>query len=275
MVRFVNKNLKGHKKVNNELILDLMDIEILRNFIELIYLHLNDYGYKNHNDIQIKKSLKVQIGTDKIELIGSDQFPFVSSLFLIIEIIIDNYLKDPNLNRFEPNYFKEFIDDINDFFLIKKVPLQIKFLQGGKFYVEKIIDENTSNQITKTLESFSDTQKVFNDFKDAIKSYSTGNNPESIRKCCISIEDYFCVILGKKSCNSVSSYYNYVSKKLGIPNDLDEKFKGIINYIHKYRSIDNHGRLEHSEVEDIELVNQVIIQFTMTILHYVKSKYEK
>ena len=49
----------------------------------------------------------------------------------------------------------------------------------------------------------------------------------------------------------------------------------MIRYIHKYRSIPSHGLKDKKEIEDLELVNESIIIFMMSILNYIKKKVEK
>lgn len=275
MVRFVNKELKAHKFDSDEPISNFMDIETLVKFINLINLHLEDFGRRCGDDVKIRQCFKIQIGIDSVGQVSSNNYLFIKNIFLMIEIIIDNYLINDYLNHSKPEYCKEFVDDMNEFFIVNKIPLQIRFLDKDDFFVEKIISEEVSQEVGKTFDNFSEHQKVFNDFKDAIKKYSVSEYPESIRKSCIAIEDYLCIILDKQSCNSIDSYYKKVARKLEIPDDLNNRFENIVNYIHKNRSVDNHGRIDDVEIEDIELVNQVIIQFTMSLLNYLKIKMRK
>ena len=155
--------------------------------------------------------------------------------------------------------------------------MQIRYIpkslpEKSEYYIERIISDEVSDKITETLNNISEHEKTFQDFKGSLKEFSMGNYPESIKLSCKSLEDYLCFILGKKSCNDLESFYKLTSKKFKIPSDLDARFETLVKYIHKYRSIDSHGRLEKAEVEDIELVNESIIQFTMVLLNYLKKK---
>src|SRR3989344_1526831 len=125
------------------------------------------------------------------------------------------------------------------------------------------------------LNKFEKEKKVFDDFKEVIKKFSIGEHKDSLRLCCIVLEDYFCVILNKDSCNNIEKYYKNVAKRLNINENLNNRFENIIKYIHKYRSIPSHGSKENKEIEDLELLNQTIIIFTMSILNYIKNKIEQ
>jgi len=279
MVRFINKDLKAHSYKGEENISDIMDVSTLFELSELLIFHLRDCGGKSNSLlVNLLQKTTIHLGLTAPRDLNDwmcNKFRKTKEVFLLLELILESYSKNDYLNNNEPNYLKDFIEDINEFFLIHKVALQIRKLSEKKeFIVEKIISEEVSKMITATLNNISEHEKTFQDFKNSIKEFSVGNYPESIKLCCKSIEDYLCLILKKSSCSSVESYYKEASKKLKIPQDLDNRFDSLIKYIHKYRSIDSHGRLENIEVEDIELVNESIIQFTMSILNYLKKKNE-
>jgi len=277
MVRFINKNLKAHSYKGEENISDIMDVSTLFELSELLTFHLRDCGGKSNSlltSLLQKTTIQLRL-TAPGDLNGwmCNKFRRTKEVFLLLELILESYSKDEYLNEHESNYLDDFIEDINEFFLIHGAPLQIRKLSGEKeFIVEKIISKEVSERITKTFDSISEHEKTFQDFKNSIKEFSLGNYPESIKLCCKSIEDYLCLILEKNSCQNVETYYKEASKKLKIPQDLDNRFDNLIKYIHKYRSIDSHGRLENVEVENIELVNETIIQFTMAILYYLNKK---
>ena len=278
MVRFINKNLKAHSYTKEEEIGESFDNYSFNELTALLTLHVKNFkNYSNSKLIHLLQKLTIQLGITTLtdfNFVLSSQRTKLKDLFLTLEIVLESFHITADTNY--SSYFFDFIADINELFLIRKVPIQIRYFKEKKeFYVEKIISPEVSEKIRETLENFVDREKVFEDFKKAIKEFSSGNYPESIKLCCKSIEDYLCIILEKESCQSVVSYYKQVSKKLKIPDDLDNKFINLINYIHKHRSIDSHGRLKNIEVEDIELVNETIIQFTMSILNYLKKKNEK
>jgi hypothetical protein len=275
MVRFINKDLKAHSYKGNERTFDIINTDTFNELTELLTWHVRYLGEYSHSQLtHLLQKTTIQLGitrpTDFNFVLG--QKTDLKDLFLTLELILESlYELHPTIK----NYFVDFIEDFNEFFLIHKVPLQIRYIPDKKeFYVEKIISEEISETITATLNNLSEHEKAFQDFKNSIKEFSAGNYPESIKLCCKSIEDYLCLVLKKSSCSSVESYYKEASKKLKIPQDLDNRFDSLIKYIHKYRSIDSHGRLENIEVEDIELVNESIIQFTMSILNYLKKKNE-
>ena len=277
MVRFINKNLKAHFYNKEEEIHELMENDSFNELTTLLTLHVKNLSnYSNSKLIHLLQKLKIQLGINKpvdFNFVLSSQRTRVKDLFLTLEIILETFHK---IRQSSPEYFDDFVDDINEFFLINKIPVQIRYFpKRTEFYMEKIISPEVSEKIKETLENFSDREKVFEDFKNAIKEFSSGNYPESIKLCCKSIEDYLCILLKKESCQSIASYYKQASKKLKIPDDLNSKFINLINYIHKYRSVDSHGRLENTEIKEIELVNETIIQFTMAILNYLKKKNEK
>jgi len=278
MVRYINKNLKAHNYSSDEMAREIMEITGLQELANLFLFHLRDFQGKTGKLEHLLQKTTIQLKLNspaELKVWMSNSSRQTKDIFLLIELILETYVNDKYLEKSEPPYILDFINDINELFLLNKTPLQIRYFKDKKeFYVEKIISPEVSEKIKETLENFVLQEKVFEDFKKSIKEFSSGNYPESIKLCCKSIEDYLCIILEKESCQSISKYYKQVSKKLNIPKDLDEKFISLINYIHKHRSIDSHGRLEKVEVKDIELVNEVIIQFTMSILNYLKKKKE-
>lgn len=277
MVRFMNKGLKSHNYHGDEKISDLLDVGCFAELMQLFTFHTRNFANYSPNGLtHLLQKLTIQQGitrpTDFSSVI-SMQHTRIKELFLTMEIILESFHKAKGSF---PEYFVDFIEDINDSFLIHKVPLQIRYIpQKEEFYVEKIISPEISEKIKETLENFSKEEKVFEDFKDAIKKYSGGDFESSIERCCVAIEDYLCVILDKKTCSSVDSYYKEVAKKLKIPNDLDNRFSNIIGYIHSHRSHPKHGSQKKKEIKDLELITEVIIQFTMVILNYLKKKNEK
>jgi len=279
MVRFINKDLKAHSHQEDESIEILMDKNCLRDLADLIIFHLEDFGGKSGELAHLLKKTTIQLGIVTPRNLVSwltNITRLTKEVFLLIELILESYANNKYLEKHESLYVIDFIEDINEFFLIHKIPLQIRYFKNKKeFYIEKIISEEVSQKIKETLEVFSSDSKIFEDFKDAVKKYSSGDYEGSIEKCCISIEDYLCMVLGKKTCSSVSSYYKDVAKKLKIPTDLNDRFVNIISYIHSHRSHPKHGSQEKKEVEDLELVAGVIIQFTMVVLIYLKKKKEK
>lgn len=274
MVRFINKNLKAHSYKGNEKISDLLDVSCFVELMQLLTFHTQNFASYSTEELScLFKRLTIKEGimrpTD-FSSVFHMQHTRIKDLFLTIEIILESFHKAKSSF---PVYFIDFVEDVNDLFLIHKIPLQIRYIPNKQeFFVERIISEEVSERITKTLDSISEHEKTFQDFKSSIKEFSSGNYPESIKLCCKSIEDYLCLILNKNSCQNVENYYKEASKKLKIPQDLDNRFDNLVKYIHKYRSIDSHGRLENAEVEDIELVNETIIQFTMAILYYLSKK---
>ncbi len=276
MVRYINKDLKAHNYQNNEKISDMLDIPCFSELMQLFTFHTRDFGgYSHSKSIHLFQKLTIQQSITRPTGFGNAlpyQHTKLKELFLTLEIVLESFHEVKNHSP----HFGDFIADVNELFLIHKIPLQIIYVSvKDEFFVEKIISSEVSEEIGKTLENFSKEEKVFEDFKNAIKEYSGGNYDDSIEKCCIAIEDYLCVILDKSHCQSVDKSYKEASTKLEIPQDLDEKLSKIIRYIHDYRSRPNHGSLEKKEVEDLELVNEVIIGFTMTILNYLKKKNEK
>jgi hypothetical protein len=277
MVRFINKSLKSHSYDEEEKIGSIINLSTLITFSELIAFHLRDFGGKTDSGlVQILQKTTIQLNLTSPRDLSywmSNDNRLTKEVFLLLEIILETYVENEYLNKYVPNYITEFVEDVNDLFLIHKVPLQIRYFGTTKeFYVEKIISSEVSKKIKETLENFSDKEKVFEDFKNAIKKYSAGDYSGAIESCCVSIEDYLCILLEKKSCSSVESYYTQVSKKLKIPEDLDNRFSNLINYIHKYRSQPNHGAIEKKELSEPELTSETIIQFTMSILNYLKKK---
>jgi len=281
MVRFINKDLKAHSYLSDEEISDVLDSDSFNELTTLLTLHVRHFGEYSHSKLaHLLQKLTIQLGITRptdFNLILSSQRTTLKDLFLVLEIIMESFHSLWGVHSEYPN---DFVSDVNEFFLIHKIPLQIRYLpkmipEKSEYFVEKIINEEVSKRITITLDNISEHEKTFQDFKNSIKEFSVGNYPESIKLCCKSIEDYLCLILKKNSCSSIESYYKEASKKLNIPQDLNNRFDGLVKYIHKYRSIDSHGRLENIEVEDIELVNESIIQFTMSILNYLKKKNEK
>ncbi len=278
MVRFINKNLKAHSHDGKELISDLIDISDLVEFSELLNFHLKDYGGKSSDLTHLLKKTTIQLGVDAphqlIDWICNKNRKS-KEVFLLLELILESYSKNEYLNKNENTYLNDFIQDMNEFFLIHYIPLQIRKLPGEEgFFIEKIINEEVSERITKTLHQLSENEKTFQDFKNSIKEFSSGNYPESIKLCCKSLEDYFCLVLNKQSCQNVENYYKEISKKINISEDLNNRFENLVKYIHKHRSIDSHGRLENIDIPDLPLVNETIIQFTMSILNYIKKKRE-
>lgn len=274
MVRFINKGLKAHSCLIDEESLDILDVNVFNELTGLLTLHVRHLGiYSNSKLVHLLQKLTIQLGIERptdFNFVLSSQKTKLKDLFLTLEIILESLYE---LIEICSEYFNDFVEDINEFFLIHKVPLQIRYLKEKKeFYVEKVISLEVSEKIGETLESFSGEAKVFEDFKDAVKKYSGGNYEGSIEKCCISLEDYFCIILGKQRCTSVVTYYLEVSKKFNISQELDDRFKNIVKYIQEHRSPQNHGAIEKKEFKDLELITEVIIQFTMTILNYLKKK---
>lgn len=280
MVRFINKDLKAHNYKKDEFASEVIPLNVLPSFADLLKFHLRDFEGKTGRLAHLLQKTTIQLGLTAprdLDWWICEKWRLSRDIFLLIELILETYVKDKYLESSEKTYITDFIQDVNEFFLIHGAPLQVRYLPNllpkkSEFYVEKIISEEVSERITETLENISEHEKTFQDFKNSIKEFSVGNYPESIKLACKSLEDYLCLILGKNSCPSVESYYKQTSKKLKIPQDLDNRFDSLIKYIHKYRSIDSHGRLANVEVEDIELVNETIIQFTMVILNYLKKK---
>lgn len=276
MVRFINKDLKAHACNSNELISEMINPITLHDLTKLFVLHVNNFSeYSNDGLKHLMNKIDIQLGINK----NNGFYSALTStknktkdLFLAIELILESFYDA--IGSYS-SYLNDFMADINDFFLIHKIPLQIRYFpQKKEFYIEKIISPEVSEEIKNTLENFSKEEKVFEDFKESIKKYSAGDYEGSIEKCCVSIEDYLCIILDKETCSGVDSYYKEVSKKIKVPDELDNRFVNIIHYIHKYRSHQNHGSLEKIEIHEPELTTQVVIQFTMTILNYLKKKKE-
>src|SRR3989344_744009 len=280
MVRFINKNLKSHYYENKEKLSDFLDFHGRWEFVYLLKSHLKDFGKKSPSDLlHFSNKLMIELGMGSLEKlndwIGDNHSPKTKEVFLFLDLVLETY-NESRKRWMQEQYLLDFINDFNELFLINKSPLQIKYFPvRNEFYIEKIISPEVSEKIKETLESFSKEGKVFEDFKEAIKSYSSGYYERAIEKCCISIEDYLCVILDKKTCSSVDTYYKEVSKKFNIPSDLDNRFSNIISFIHKYRSHQNHGAIEKKDIPEPELTTQVVIQFTMTILNYLKKRNER
>lgn len=276
----MNKSLKAHTYEESEMLSNFLDHKDQRKLINLLNFHLKDFTDKKSTDdtINLYRKLYIHFRVNPKEGLNNwlDRgTPKLKEVFLLIELILETYV---HCNRtWLPNeYLLDFVDDVNDFFLINKMPFHLRYSNLKKeFFVEKIISPEVSEEIKKTLENFSGQEKVFKDFKEAIKSYSSGDYERAIEKCCISIEDYLCVILDKQTCQSVDAYYKEVSKKFNISADLDNRFSNIVSFIHKYRSHQNHGAIEKKEIPEPELTTQVVIQFTMIILNYLKKKKEE
>ena len=279
MVRYINKDLKAHSCVVRENVSYMISFSIRFDLAKLLAFHLGDFGVNKSRDqlAHLLQKTTIQLGLESISELESWTLKdnrTIKELFLLIEIIMETYVD--NRSWLGVRYTNDFVQDLNEFFLVNGIGLQLRyFSEKNEFYIEKIISPEVSEEIKKTLDNFSREEKVFEDFKDAIKLFSSGSFEESIEKCCVSIEDYLCVLLGKESCPSVESYYVEVSKKLKIPRDLDDRFSNIIKYIHKYRSPQNHGAIEKKELPEPELTSTTIIQFTMAILNYLKKKNEK
>jgi hypothetical protein len=279
MVRYINKDLKAHSCVVRENVSSMISFSIRFDLAKLLAFHLGDFGVNKSRDqlAHLLQKTTIQLGLESISELESWTLKdnrTIKELFLLIEIIMETYVD--NRSWLGVRYTNDFVQDLNEFFLVNGIGLQLRyFSEKNEFYIEKIISPEVSEEIKKTLDNFSREEKVFEDFKDAIKLFSSGSFEESIEKCCVSIEDYLCVLLGKESCPSVESYYVEVSKKLKIPRDLDDRFSNIIKYIHKYRSPQNHGAIEKKELPEPELTSTTIIQFTMAILNYLKKKNEK
>lgn len=278
MVRFINKDLKAHSYVKEEKVSQVIPDRIFSDIADLLKFHLKDFGNKSPSElIHLLKKTTILLSLEsprELDYWICKDNRSIKDFFLLIELILESYIK--NKYSLTENYILDFIQDVNEFFLIHGVPLQIRyFLNKNEFYIEKIISEEVSNKIMKTLSNFSKETKVFEDFKTSIKRFSIGDHEGAIESCCVAIEDYLCILLKKDTCQSIDIYYKGVAKKLKIPSDLNDRFTNLINYIHKHRSPQNHGALEKKEVEDLELVSETIIQFTMAILNYLKKKSEK
>lgn len=275
MVRYINKDLKAHKYQSDEKISDILDIPCFYELIQLFTFHTRDFGgYSHDKSVHLFQKLTIQQSITRptdFENVISYQHTKLKELFLTLEIILESFheVKDNS------PHLLDFIAEVNELFLIHKVPLQVRyFSEKEEFFVEKIISREVSEQIKKTLENFSEKEKVFEDFKEAIEKYSSGDYEGSIEKCCVSIEDYLCLLLEKQTCSSVVQYYKDVAKKLKISDEINDRFVNIIHFIHNHRSPQNHGAIEKKEIEDEELVSEIIIGFTMTILNYLKKKNE-
>ncbi len=277
MVRFVNKDLKAHGHLGEEKLSNFMDRDTQYSFIQLLKFHLRNFGQKspfNLTHLLQKTTIHIDITAPGDLNRWMEYNPSTKKVFLLLELILEQYKETNKMIPFK-EYSVDFVNDINEFFIIHGVQLQIRFFPDTfEFYVEKIISEEVSQKIKEVFENFSKEEKVFQDFKKAIKKFSLGDYENSIESCCVTLEDYFCIILRKNSCPSVESYYKEISKKLKIPGDLDNRFSNIISYIHKHRSVPKHGSIIKKEFEDLELINEVIIQFTIIILIYLKKKYE-
>ncbi|MCA9485910.1 MAG: hypothetical protein KC506_03640 [Nanoarchaeota archaeon] len=276
MVRFINKALKSHDYGGNEKISDLLDIDCFCQITELFVFHTRNFAnYSNEKLTHLFQKLTIQQGITRPADFQSSfhmDHTRIKGLFLTIEIILESFYK---VKSSYPEYFNDFVADLNDLFLIHKTPLQIRYIpEKEEFYVEKVISEEVSKRVGETLEFFSSEEKVFEDFKEAIKKYSGGNYEGSIESCCVAIEDYLCIILDEKTCPGAGKFYKRVAKALKIPQDLDEKFSALIGFIQKYRAPQNHGSKEKQEFDELDLINEVIIGFTMDILTYLKKKNE-
>lgn len=276
MVRFFNKNLKSHYYEGGEKTSDLIEFNKLFQLTQLLTLHTRHFGsWSNDELIHLLQKLNVQLGINEPKDYWDvlyKQRTKLKDLFLTFELILESFSVTLKYQDHD-SYFLDFVNDVNEFFLINKVPLQIRFLpQNNDYFVEKVISPEVSEKIKETLNAFSKEEKVFEDFKEAIKKYSAGDFEGSIEKCCVTIEDYLCILLEKGSCSKVNVYYNEVSKKLNIPSDLNDRFSNIINFIHKHRSPQNHGSIQKVKLPEPELTTEVIIQFTMVLLLYLKKK---
>lgn len=198
----------------------------------------------------------------------------LKQLYLMIEIFAKVQLEIYKTNRHD--LFILFVYDINNFFMIEKVPLQLIYVKKtADIFMEKVIDDVHSDKVKETLFQFDKYKKIHEDFKQAIVSYSSGDNKGAIEKSCIAIEDYLCVILDKKTCHSIDSDYKEAAKKLHIPDDVNGRFKSMISFIHKFRSKPVHGSKEKHDHENPRLIAQVVIGFTMVILNYLYNLFEK
>ena len=276
MVRFFNKSLRSHQSKDYNKISDLMSDETSLKLRELLKLHIKDfYSISPYEYEHLFEKLHVNIGINNLERFDKiyDNDFNMKDLSLIFDLILESYIRNWWMDG---GYFIDFIDDINDFFIVEGISLQIRYIPNKReYFLEKIINDDVSKIIEKTLNKFEKEKKVFDDFKEVIKKFSIGEHKDSLRLCCIVLEDYFCVILNKDSCNNIEKYYKDVAKRLNINENLNNRFENIIRYIHRYRSIPSHGSKENKEIEDLELLDQTIIIFTMSILNYIKNKIEQ
>ena len=273
MVRYINKNLKAHNYKGDEEILDFISLNAFNRLTTLLTLHTKNLGQYSPNNLQhLLQKLSIQLNISdpaSFDFVLSDKKTKLKDLFLLLEIILESLLNF----KHDESLFLDFINDFNEFFLINGVSFQIRYIPSkGEFYVERIINEEVSKKITETLDSISHHNTTFQDFKNSLKEFSVGNYSESIKLCCKSVENYLCLLLNKKSCSSIKDYYKKAAKKLEIPEDLNVKFNSLVNYIHKHRSIDSHGKIEEVRVDEIDLVNETIIIFTMAIINYLSKK---
>ena len=198
----------------------------------------------------------------------------LKDLYLIIEIFSKTLLKV--YSKYQMDFFLDYQQDINNFFMIEKTPFQLIYLEStSDLFMEKIIDDVHSDEVKKILTIFSKYDKVHEDFKKSIIAHSSGDNKTAVESCCVAIEDYLCIILEKDSCSSIDSFYKEASKRLKIPVDINERFKLMISFIHGYRSKPLHGSSKVHDPKNPHLVAQIIIGFTMIILHYLYVIFEK
>lgn len=271
MVRFINKNLKAHLQEDSQKILEVIDPKSLDQLSKLLIMHLRYYnGITSSAHLLQKLTIECNITRPTDISFVTLRRRSLKELFLIIEIILESFQKTWWENG---QHFKDFVDDVNNFFMTRKIGLQIRYVSKKKeFYIEKVISPEISEKVKETLENFSREDKIFDDFKKAMVNFSSGNFNDSAKFCCKALEDYFCILLDKQTCSNVESFYKQVSKNLKIPNDINERFENIIKFIHKYRSYPLHGSKKEKKVDDPELLNEIIIQFTMIILNYIKKK---
>jgi hypothetical protein len=164
MVRFFNKGLKAHSFIGDEKISELIDLSSLHQLSLLFTLHVRNFnGWSNDGLTHLLQKLTIQLGIEKptdFWQVLVRQGKKLKDLFLAIEIILESFsttLKYPDTSY----YFTDFVEDVNDFFLINKIPLQVRcFLGKREFYVEKVISPEISEEIKKTLESFSKEERI-------------------------------------------------------------------------------------------------------------------
>ncbi len=262
---------EGKEKIED--VLNGEQLDDLSRFLEVYFSKILEYSNKI---AELRHQFYMHFGNDNPQSVFkklSYDIP-LRKLYLLIEIFSKFQFDIYRGYRFD--YFKSFVHDINNFFMIEKIPLQLIYVKGSHdIFMEKIIDDVHSEKVKETLIAFSEYKKIHEDFKQAIVSYSSGDYPKSIEKCCIAIEDYLCVILGKETCPSIESYYNDASKKLKIPDDISVRFKPMISFIHSYRSKPLHGSTKSFNPENPHLIAQIVIGFTMTILNYLYHVFEQ
>lgn len=271
-MRFFDKNLKSNYYKGSEKLIDISN----QDSIYKMHRFLATYYGALVNSIpnpsaSLNKIFYVHYGYETYEIFESiETHTNLKDFYFIVEnmaIYISTHFND---------HLKDFTEELNDMFIIEKIPLQlISHHKTKSIFMEKVINESHSKEIIKTLDNFEHYDKIHKDFKKAIIAYSSGDYKGTYEKSCIAIEDYLCIILEKESCSSIDSEYKAIVKKLGIPQDIDERFKPMISYIHKYRSKPIHGAIKEHAPENPKLIGQVIIGFTMTILNYLHYLYEK